>query len=362
MSRLWRGTDFPYRTNSLNLVRLVLASAVLVAHAWYITGSGNGPGWRGENLGGWAVAGFFVVSGFLITRSRLTHGLGDYLVHRLARIMPAFVVCLLVTALVLAPLAALIEHGTLDGFFSTAPSPFSYIWVNLDLHIDQYAIGTTLSSVPYPGAWNGSLWTLYYEFCCYLVVGLLAVWTLFRRSALVAVGAFALSVAAYANLDLLQRLGANEDLALLSRLLPFFLGGAVVHFVIQRFGVAHLPGALALPIAVLAIAVGPGWAGQLVAPLIAYGILWLSTVVPQPRIVARHDVSYGVYIYAWPVQQMTELAGPTSGQLWPSILLSAAGTAVLAIASWLFVERPVMRRVKRHDPSPVPAVGPPATS
>ncbi len=362
MNRFWRGTPFPYRANSLNLVRLVLASAVLVAHAWYITGTGSGPGWKNENLGGWAVAGFFVVSGFLITRSRLSHGLGDYLVHRLARIMPAFVVCLVVTAVVFGPIAALVEQGTLDGYLGTSPSPLSYIWTNLDLHVDQYAIGTTLSTVPYPQAWNGSLWTLYYEVCCYLVVGLLAVLGLVRRSPLPMALAFALSVIAYAQVDVLQRYGANEDLSLLSRLLPFFLGGAVIHYVVDRFGIATIPGALSLPVAVLLIAVGPIGTAQATAPLLAYGILWLSTVVPQPKIVARNDVSYGVYIYAWPVQQLTELVGPTAGQLWPSILLSGVITVLLGTVSWLLVERPVMRRVKRRDHGPVPAVGPPATS
>lgn len=362
MNHVWRGRPFPYRANSLNLTRLVLATAVLVAHAWYITGTGSGPVWKEENLGGWAVAGFFVVSGFLITRSRLTHSLGDYVVHRLARIMPAFVVCLVLTAVLFGPIAALHEQGTLSGYLSTPPSPFSYVWTNLDLHVDQYAIGSTLSTVPYPSTWNGSIWTLYYEFCCYLIVGLLAVFGLVRRSALPMVLAFLISVLAYAGLDTLQRYGANEDLALLARLLPFFLGGAVVHYVIDRHGIATLPGALALPVSLAVIAAGPVGTAQAVAPLLAYGILWLSTVVPQPAWIARNDVSYGVYIYAWPVQQLVELLGPTAGQLWPSIVLSAVITAGLGTLSWLFVERPVMRRVRRSDPSSVPAVGPPSTS
>lgn len=362
MSRLWRGTPFPYRSNSLNLVRLVLASAVLVAHAWHLTGTGPGPTWKDENLGGWAVAGFFVVSGFLITRSRLSHGLGDYLVHRLARIMPAFVVCLVVTVMLFGPMAALAEQGTLDGYLGTSPSPLSYLWSNLDLHVDQYAIGTTLSTVPYPQAWNGSLWTLYYEFCCYLVVGLLAVFGLVRRSPLPMALAFVLSVIAWAQVDVLQRYGANEDLSLLARLLPFFLGGALVHYVVDKFGIATVPGALSLPAALLLIAVGPIGTAQATAPLLAYGILWLSTVVPQPKIVARNDVSYGVYIYAWPIQQLTELVGPTSGQLWPSIVLSGAVTVLLASVSWMLVERPVMRRVKRRGIDDRHAVTPPATT
>ena len=54
---------FPHSRNSLNLFRLMLAAAVLFAHAFYITGNGTGPMLHGENLGGWAVAGFFVLCG-----------------------------------------------------------------------------------------------------------------------------------------------------------------------------------------------------------------------------------------------------------------------------------------------------------
>ncbi len=79
----------PIAPNSLNLFRLILAAMVLFAHSFYIVGEGEGPKIQGENLGGWAVAGFFVLSGFLITRSRLRTAPGEYLLHRIARIFRA---------------------------------------------------------------------------------------------------------------------------------------------------------------------------------------------------------------------------------------------------------------------------------
>ena len=77
MTAALRGTPYPFRKNSLNLFRLILAALVLFAHSWYIAGRGSGPSIQGENLGGWAVAGFFVLSGFLITRSRLRTSPGE---------------------------------------------------------------------------------------------------------------------------------------------------------------------------------------------------------------------------------------------------------------------------------------------
>ena len=81
----WTGPQLDPRVNSLNLVRLVLASMVLFAHGYYISGAGVGPHLDGENVGGWAVFGFFAVSGYLITGSRWSNSLGTYLVHRIAR-------------------------------------------------------------------------------------------------------------------------------------------------------------------------------------------------------------------------------------------------------------------------------------
>src|SRR6476620_3295224 len=58
------------RNNSLNLIRLVLALLVLVAHSYPLAGAGDGSVVRGESLGGWAVFGFFAISGYLISASR----------------------------------------------------------------------------------------------------------------------------------------------------------------------------------------------------------------------------------------------------------------------------------------------------
>lgn len=340
----WR--PYPYRANSLNLFRLVLAATVLVAHSYYIFGAGEGPHLHGENLGGWAVAGFFVLSGFLITRSRLRTDAGAYLLHRVARIFPAFVVCLLVTACVFAPLASLIERGSLAGFLSTPTTPLQYVWSNLTLYIDSYTIGSTLDSVPYAGVWNGSLWTLFYEFACYLLVWLLGGLALFRRNGILAACVFALSLAVWIALPAADRLGLDQSFGLLAKLAPFFLGGAVAYFIIERWGVNTATALGALMVSVALIVFVPRWGGQAAAPFLAYGLLWLSSVVPQPGWIARNDVSYGFYIYAWPVQQLVVLCGGAALGLPLYMVAAAAVTLMLAWVSWIAVERPAMLRVR----------------
>lgn len=334
---------FDPRTNSLNLFRLVLAAMVLFAHAFYIAGRGIGPHIQGENLGGWAVAGFFVLSGFLITRSRFRHRLGDYLVLRMARILPAFWVCLLMTVVVFAPLALVLQSRSLDGYLTTGPTPFSFLWSNWTLLMNQYDIGTTLAAVPYPGAWNGSLWSLYYEFACYLVVAAVGCFAVVRRSVTPLLVMWAVSVAVRAADGHWASYQLDERAVLLAKLLPYFLGGAVAHFVVDRYGLPHLLGAPALVLGVTALATIPHVGGQLAAPALAVGLIWLSTVLPQPRTIARHDISYGFYIYAWPMQQLLVVAGLHDQGFVLYLLVSALVTAAMATASWLLLERPVMR-------------------
>src|ERR671927_618625 len=81
------------RANSLNFLRLLLALTVIVSHAWPLGGLGKEPLLDGRSPGGYAVYGFFALSGYLITGSRLNSRLGDFLKRRVLRLYPAFLVC-----------------------------------------------------------------------------------------------------------------------------------------------------------------------------------------------------------------------------------------------------------------------------
>lgn len=350
-ARLWRlsGHQLDPRRNSLNLVRLVLAATVLFAHGYYVAGAGVGPHVDGENLGGWAVFGFFALSGYLITASRWSNTMGVYLVHRVARIFPAYLVCLVVMVLVFAPIGYLSVHGTLDGYLSTPTQPANFVFGNALLRINAYDIAGTPAGVPYPGAWNGSLWSLYYEFLCYLIVGVLALVGWVRRHPAALALAWLVSVGLHAGWarGVGTLLGGNGDASLLFKLLPLFLGGALLQSVRHRVPI-HWSGALVSAAVVLgAVWALDGWGAQLTAPFIAYLLLWVGATVPAPPVVLHHDVSYGLYIYAFPVQQLLVLTGIHETNLLLYDLVALTCTIPLAAASWLLVERPAMRRARR---------------
>lgn len=347
--RRWFGKAFDGRNNSLNLIRFLLALAVLVHHSWPLSGRAEEPSFAGDTLGGWAVAGFFVVSGYLITASRYSNPLGEYLVHRIARIMPAFIVCLIVVAAVFAPLGWYTAKGTFDGFLTTGTTPFNYVFSNLGLKMLTYDVGGTPLNVPYGGAWNGSLWSLYYEFYCYLIVAFIGLFAIFRRSPWPVTVLFAGSVVVHAQTaDLVPYTQGNFDLDLLFRLLPFFLGGAVLQAWRHRIGIHWVAGVVCSFLSVLITALIPGWGGAASAVFIAYAIFWIASWLPSPTLVQRNDVSYGLYIYAFPVQQGLAMAGVHTYGLVPFMLAATLGTLPLAIASWVLIERPIMRRVRRN--------------
>lgn len=336
------------RGNSLNLIRLILAFSVLFAHSFHIAGAGSGPGFRGENLGGWAVAGFFGISGYLITGSRFSNRIGPYLVHRVARIFPAFIVCLVLMAFAFAPVAYLVQHGSFQGFLATPTTPLNSIFANLSLRIVSYDVAGTPAGVPYPGAWNGSLWTLYFEFMCYLLVAMMGFLPIVKKTPWPVIAAFAASVVLWANIEAIKPyMQSNLDFELAARLVPYFLGGAVVQVLSKRIGMHSIAGPVSIGIAALLIYFVHGYGGQLAAPFIAYGLLWISTWLPQPTLVAKNDISYGAYIYAFPVQQLLAVFGAYHWGVWWFTIAATLCTIPLATASWLMVERPVMRLARR---------------
>src|SRR5690242_1819058 len=89
------------KDNALNALRLLFATLVIVAHSYTFTTHSAAP----LNLGGWAVAGFFAISGYLITRARLRTDLPTFLLRRGRRIYPAFWVCCAIVAFAFSPIA-----------------------------------------------------------------------------------------------------------------------------------------------------------------------------------------------------------------------------------------------------------------
>ena len=328
---------FDPRSNSLSVLRLAFAAIVALVHA-------NANGWDRQPkigdtaLGELAVDGFFVVSGFLVVRSALRlPSLRRYAWHRALRILPGFWACLLLVAFVAAPLVAWLNGRPPLVVLAGPDSSIRYVLRNVLLLIRQWDIAGLAAGADH--SLNGSLWTLFYEALCYAAVAVLvAVVTVARRRHVVAVavgGAWLVVLAT--ELGIVD--GGPKYLPRFALL--FGLGAAGWLFSDRiRFGPAALIAAAA---SLLGGLLAFHEHRTLGAVGFAYLVLWAVVALPI-RYEPPSDLSYGLYVYHWPVQQVLVAAGAVSLGVYGFALLALALTAVLAAASWHWIEKPALAR------------------
>ena len=336
--------------NSLNFLRLVLASLVIVSHS-IASGGFHWAHFLGNaDPGSLAVDAFFGISGYLICASALRmnefhgrwKGLFYYLRDRVLRIFPAFWLCLIVTAVFFGVIGWLATHPSLGGYWNHPYGPTHYVKANSALAIRAWTISGTLAHVPYPMAWNASLWTLEWEFFCYLGVGLLAVLGLLvRRPAVVgiALASWFFEIAMYVQP---AHLVLHSQFVFIVRFAPIYLVGTLCFLYRDKIPDS---GWLALGLTALAcLGLTTGqknllFSDWLTGPALVYPVLWLGAHLPCRRIAATNDISYGVYIYGFPVSQLMAIARVQSAGYIPFMLASLACTIPFAAASWWGLEK-----------------------
>jgi peptidoglycan/LPS O-acetylase OafA/YrhL len=344
---------------ALNIVRLVLALLVLVSHTYPLGGFGADPAWPtfrpSTSLGGFAVGGFFALSGLLVTMSGLRRSPYEFIRSRFLRIVPAYLAVIVVAAVVLGPAIWLSDHGTLGGYFNLGVTgPAMYVARNLLFPVGlQYAINDVFAtSTPYgllthSSAVNGSLWTLPMELRCYLVA--LAVVVVGRGLGSTKVATAALGFVA--GILFVTHFSATAGQAItpawlvppLPELLFVFLCGAVLGTLATRIHATPL-----LFGAGLLVFVGASFAGGLCFRTVGLGSLaivlpGIAALIPAKHLgFFRNDLSYGSYVWAFPVQQTLAYAGLATSKIL-FILTAGLATLVLAALSWFLIEQPALR-------------------
>jgi peptidoglycan/LPS O-acetylase OafA/YrhL len=340
--------------NSIGFLRLALACTVLYSHALLLGGfTATVPDalweWSRHTLiaGSAAVQGFFVLSGALIARSWMrTPSPLRFLWHRVLRIVPAFWICLAVTALIFTPLAAWHAHR-LHGLPSEAPAVFGYIWRNLVQPRGQIAIGEYPRDCPWPGDWNGSLWTLFYEGACYFLVAIIGILGLLRRWRAIGIGLLvtflALFTIHYVDPDLfrvptISRLFDTPG----KELTMYFIAGILWALKgNDNFG-TNIGWWLGLVSTIALIATWHAGIGIATGVLLMPPMLfWLADALPLRRFEAlvKGDYSYGFYIYSYPIEQLFAQLGLQRYGPLMFLIASFAATLVCAIASWHLIEK-----------------------
>jgi peptidoglycan/LPS O-acetylase OafA/YrhL len=335
------GGGSPDRDNNFNLLRMAAAAAVLVSHAYPLS-LGKGVAeplqyYLGMNLGTLAVYSFFAISGYFITQSfQRNPSIVDFCIARVFRIYPALLVALILTVVVLGPVFSVLSLSE----FVTHAQVFSYIPANLSLVRLQYELPGVFEKNPYPGAINGSLWTLAYEAGCYAMVASVGIWGILantRRFAFLLIS-YAVFYGGFSLLHLHSE--RFEEIHQLT--FPFVLGMTLFHFrgrIAFRFDVCGV-----LFLASFLLYGRPGFKEIFILSW-CYALFCIGFT--RSRTLSRYnllgDYSYGTYIYAFPVEQVIAASVPNSTPL----VLMALGfpiTLGLATLSWHFIEKPASGR------------------
>lgn len=332
------------RANNFNLLRLIAAWLVLFSHSFPLTASSDEPFARyfGDLTGGdIAVSAFFLISGYLVTKSAMARPLVEFAIARALRILPALVVVTLFDILVIGPLFTTLPVAD----YFTSAGTFKHLGNMYVFGLWMYLPGT-FRSLPNIAV-NGSLWTLPLEVSMYLIVALTAALGLrWRFFALVVVALLATTLAigvCHFGLGWL-RLGpailpSVYTYPFLKYGLYFFLGAAFVPWqkrIPLRADLALVAGVL------LGLSPFVQFCTVLYYVALPYLVFYVAMSTPAVSIWRNMDLSYGIYLFAFPVQQsIVQIAGKEIGPWW----LTAAATpivVILAALSWRLVEEPAL--------------------
>jgi peptidoglycan/LPS O-acetylase OafA/YrhL len=336
------------RHNNFDALRLLAAASVIFSHSFLIAEGTQSREWLILLTGNQCILGltgvfvFFAISGFLVTQSfEQTPNPLHYLAKRALRIFPGLLVATVVSAFVLGPFVTTLPLG----IYLSRPEPYQYVLGNtlLDQTVHELP-GVSFVDNPVGLEINGSLWTLRLEFLMYLMVlalGLLR-WLSLRTA--VVLLAFGIACLHFEMLYPLEKWG--WFFRLLSGwgwLVGFFAAGMLLYKLrdtrifdgrIALFALAGL--VLSVPLA-LYIPLFPVFG--------CYLALWLALSPRLPMIPAARfgDLSYGLYIYGWPVEQAVIWLFGGGAAWWQVFLIALPTAAVLAFLSWHLVERPMLR-------------------
>lgn len=343
----------PAFRNNFDLLRFILAALVVPFHLLVLSAS---PALRPLRFadGGAAVLGFFAISGYVVTLSlERSRSLAVYAERRARRLLPGYyavvLFCFLAGSLVSSLPAAR---------YWTAPEAWKYLAANfVFLQFLQPSLPGVFAHNPTLAAVNGSLWSIRTEILCYLLLpAVLALRARLAALALCLAASAALAYSRSSSLVLIQ-------LGLAQPLVSFFAGALLARSgrkalpVLGALGLLFLllrPASFAAPLFASPLARGP-----LMPIAVAFAVLAAGLSLPYlGDFTLLGDLSYGVYLWHFPIVQFAVSRGWLGRAPWPASAAVFAAALLCAALSWRFVERPLRSPRPASSPASSPPAGP----
>lgn len=342
----------PFQSNNFNFIRFALAMMVLLSHSPELIDGDRHREiftvlFRGNfSFGEIAVGGFFMLSGYLITKSWQDQPVPrKFLEKRVRRIFPAFILSSLICVMIVGPLGA----QSISQYFS-ALDPVQFVVNALTLGLP--VVPPVFVGQPYPVV-NGAMWTIRVEFTCYLAVLLVGMSVGFRRIFCLALAAMIFGICVFEyfvhTLTWFDPLHVN--------LASYFAAGSCCY--VFRDRIRYTPKIAVVAAAVLFCGLFSFRIHQLAFLLAGTYLLFFFAFAKIPLLAnfgKLPDVSYGLYLYGWPIQKLIIWWFPGSSP-WAVFFAAAVAAVVAGWISWHVIEKRFIQSKRNTvvSPAQVPA-------
>lgn len=323
--------------NNLDLIRLILASMVIYGHAPVFVNATGQTDFIAKYLhftysGNLAVLTFFLISGLLVSNSLFTKANWKvYIISRIFRLLPGLMFVSLCTIIICS-------YFSNENFLTYISHSLDYVYKNAILEI-QYEINNVSfmrDNYPMPqyaNTINGSLWTIPLEFKMYLMM--LGIWFVSRCFAQTKIVLYGLLIGMVYPLFIPESvLGGAETLYMI----PAFFMGSILAIEKKNINLN-----MYLPISLIILGKCIDHNAIVGNLLVMFGatliFVWLASCRFLQKFRFSHDISYGVYLWGWPIEQLIGYFFPYLGY-YKFLLLSLPVTFLLAYITCVLVEEP----------------------
>ena len=341
------------RDNNFNFLRLISAILVLLSHSPELKDGNRSReiltvAFGTISFGELAVQVFFLLSGYMIIKSwTLDPNLAKYIKKRVSRIFPGFIVATLISIFLVGWLGA---SNKITYFHDV-----NYLKAifNIFALVGPYT-PEVFKNTHYPTV-NAPMWTLSYEFRCYMTVAIFGIYGINTRrySWLITliIMLILLFSCSFFDINKYHFPGSFYLLGVPSSIITLFTCFTTgVCYYLYRDNITYKPILCASALALLIFSlffhhfapISFCLLGGYCAFFIAFKqIRFLKIFQKLP------DASYGIYLYGWPVQKILLWYHPSLSP-WLLFIMALIATVILGLASWYVVESPALKLIKKR--------------
>lgn len=335
------------KNNNFDFIRFIAATLVIFSHAFPLTGNvdllssfSNGQ----TNIGHLSVVIFFVISGYFITQSFVySNSLIKYMKARVLRIFPALFIALLFTVFVIGALVTSIPFNEYIRNIET----YNYLKA-IFLYPMYWNLPGVFENNPFPNSVNGSLWSIPFEFMFYIFVAILGVLFLIRKKVVTTIFVLLCALVFFDYWPFSNTHFWGLEIKQILELLLYFCSGMMVFLYKEKIVYSNFLAMLSIVILYLSIYFN-GF-NEFFVFFGTYLIFYFgyNQKIKTWEFYKYGDFSYGIYIYAFPIQQATVYYFNGNMSPYLNFIISFIIALLLSIISWYLVENNALKLKNKY--------------